>query len=86
MPLAQISPNSVNANPVHVNPQVKADQATAVPQVSQDVQKTITAAKTDTVAISPYAVKMLARDGDTAVVEAKETAADKASEKSRGKK
>lgn len=86
MSIAQLSPNSVAANPAIVNPQVKADQATAAPQVTQDAQKTVQAAKTDTVTISPQAVQMLASDGDTLAVEAKETAAEKASEKLKNKK
>ena len=34
MSIDPISGNSVAANPVHINPQTKADQATAVPQVA----------------------------------------------------
>ena len=86
MEIQQLSPNSVNANPVAVNPQVKADQATTVPQVNQDAQKSVKAAKTDTVTISQQALQMLASDGDSAAVEDKETAAKKASEKLSGKK
>lgn len=85
MSIEQISPNSVTANPSNVNPQVKTDQSTATSQANQDAQKTIQASKTDTVTISPQAVQ-LASDGDTAAVEAKETAAEKASEQLRGKK
>lgn len=86
MSISQISPASIQANPANVNPQVKTDQATAAPQVNQDVQKAVQAIKTDTVTISKQAVQMLASDGDTPAVEAKETAAEKASEKLRGKK
>lgn len=85
MSIEQISPNSVAANPANVNPQAKVDQAASTAQLKQDAQKTVQAAKTDTVTISPKAVQ-LASDGDTAAVEAKETAAEKASEKLRGKK
>ncbi|MSN25886.1 MAG: hypothetical protein GJV46_08465 [Geobacter sp.] len=84
--MAQISPNSVAANPASINPQVKTDQSSAAPQVNLDAQKTVQAAKTDTVTISPQALQMLANDGDTLAVEAKETAAQKTSEKLRGKK
>jgi hypothetical protein len=86
MSIAQISPNSVAANPVDVNPQVKAEQTTAAPQASQDAQKTANTAKTDTVTISKQAVQMLASDGDTSAQEMKESAAEKASETLRGKK
>lgn len=86
MEIQQLSPNSVAANPVTVNPQVKADQETTVPQVNQDAQKTVQVAKTDTVTISPQAVKMLANDGDSAAKEITESAAEKATETLRGKK
>lgn len=86
MPIAQISPNSITADPSHVNPQVKANLTTTVPQANQDAQKATQAIKTDTVTISPQAVQMLASDGDTAVQEAKEGAAEKATEKLKGKK
>jgi len=85
MSIEAISPNSV-ASPVNVNPQVKTDQQSAPPQVDQDVQKAAKALKTDTVTISPQAVQKLASDGDTAVQEAKESTAEKASEKLKGKK
>jgi hypothetical protein len=86
MSIAQLSPNSVAANPAAVNPQVKAEQVAATPQVNQTAQKTIQAAKTDTVTVSPQAVQMLAQDGDTAVQEASESAAEKNSEVLKGKK
>lgn len=86
MTIQQISPNSVAANPTDVNPQVKAEQATAAPQAAQDAQKTAKTAMTDTVTISRQAVTMLASDGDSAAQEMKESAAEKASEKLRGKK
>jgi hypothetical protein len=86
MSIAQVSPNSVAANPAYVNPQAKTDQAAAPAQAAQNAQKTVQAAKTDTVTISPKALQQLASDGDTAAVEAKETAAEKASETLRGKK
>jgi hypothetical protein len=85
MGIESISTNSVAANPSQVNPQAKTDQVSAAPQASQDAQKTVKAAKTDTVTISPQAVQ-LATDGDTAAVETKETAAEKASEALRSRK
>lgn len=81
-----MSIDPISANPTNIKPQVKADQASASPQVAQDAQKVAQVAKTDTVTISKQAVQMLASDGDTLAVEAKETAAEKASEKLRGKK
>jgi hypothetical protein len=85
MSIAQLSPVSIQANPTNVNPQVKADQATAVPQATQSAQKVTQAAKTDTVTISPQALQLVS-DGDTAAQELKESAAEQASEKLRGKK
>jgi Zn-dependent M28 family amino/carboxypeptidase len=86
MSIAQISPTSVQANPANVNPHVKADQSAAVPQANEAARKAVTATKTDTVTISQQAVQKLASDGDTAAVETKESAAEKATEKLRGKK
>lgn len=60
MATAALSPNSVLASPIQVNPQVKNDLQTSVPQVSQDAQKAVRAVQTDTVIISPQALKMSA--------------------------
>jgi hydrogenase maturation factor HypE len=85
MSIQQISPNSVAANPANVNPLVKTDQATATPQVNQNVQKTVQAIKTDTVTISKQALQLVS-DGDSVAQEVKESASEYASEKLRGKK
>lgn len=60
MATAALSPNSVLASPIQVNPQVKNDLQTSVPQVSQDAQKAVKAVQTDTITISPQALKMAA--------------------------
>jgi hypothetical protein len=80
MSVQLLSPNSVAVSPVYVNPQIKSDQATAVPQVSQNTQKADQVAKTDTVTISPQAVQKLASDGDTQAKEVTESGAEKAAE------
>jgi hypothetical protein len=80
MSIAQLSPTSVNSSPAYVNPQVKAEQATTVPQASQVAQKSVQTTKTDTVTISSQALKKLASDGDTKAQEVKESAAEQASE------
>jgi hypothetical protein len=80
MSIAQLSPNSVAANPVHVNPQVRSDQTTSAPQLNQDAQKSVQAARTDTVTISPQALQKLASDGDSQAKEVKESGAEKAAE------
>lgn len=86
MSVQQISPNSVVANPAYVNPKVKTDQTTEIPQVNQDAQKAVQTIKTDTVTISQQALQKLSNDQDSAAQETKESAAEKASEMLRGKK
>lgn len=76
MALASLSPYSVLASPIQANPQVKSDLQTSAPQVAQDAQKVVKAAQTDTITISPQALKM-ADDKNAA---AKETADKKADE------
>lgn len=85
MAITQLSPVSVQASPVDVNPQVKADQATSPYQVNQGSNKAILAIKSDTVTISPQAIQKLANDGDAATKEVKESGVEKAAEKVRGK-
>lgn len=72
MGMAALSPNSVLATPIQVNPQVKNDIQGALPQVAQESQKTIKAAQTDTITISAQALKM---------ADDKNVAADKAARK-----
>lgn len=85
MSISAISPNSVQSNPAHVNPQEQADKNATPAQTDQPAQKAVKAAQTDTVTISKQAVQLVS-DGDTAAQEAKESAAEKASEQLRGKK
>lgn len=72
MGMAALSPNSVLATPIQVNPQVKNDIQGALPQAAQESQKTIKAAQTDTITISAQALKM---------ADDKNVAADKAARK-----
>ena len=58
MVMAALSPNSVLASPIQVNPQVRSDLQASVPQVAQDAQKTAKGAQTDTITISAQALKM----------------------------
>lgn len=78
MSIQQLSPNSIVANPAHVNPQVRTDQAAASPQVNQETQKSVQALKTDTVTISRQALQMLENDGDSAAKKTGENGAEKA--------
>ena len=56
--MASLSPLSVLASPIQVNPQVKTDLQSSVPQITEDAQRTAKAVQTDTVTISPQALKM----------------------------
>lgn len=56
MAIASLSPNSVLASPIQVNPQVKTDLQTLVSQVAQDARKGAKTTQTDTVTISPQAL------------------------------
>lgn len=58
MTMASLSPSSVLASPIQVNPQVKSDLQASVPQVAQDAQKASIAAQTDTITFSVQALKM----------------------------
>lgn len=75
MAIASLSPNSVLASPIQVNPQVKTDLQLSVPQVAEDAQKAAKAAQTDTVTISAQALKM-ADDKDAAAKETDQKADD----------
>jgi len=65
MAMAALSPNSILASPIQVNPQVKTDIQDSAAQAAQDAQKTAKVAQTDTVTISAQALKM-ADDKDSA--------------------
>lgn len=69
MVMAALSPNSVLATPIQVNPQVRTDLQTSVPQVAQDAQKAAKTTQTDTITISAQALKM-ADDKNAVVKEA----------------
>lgn len=56
--MAALSPNSVLASPIEVNPQVRSDLQNSAPQVALDAQKTAKTAQTDTITISAQALKM----------------------------
>ena len=80
MAIQQLSPNSVAANPAYVNPQAKADRASAAAQANQAAQKAIQVIKTDTVTISEQALQKLADERDIAAQEMKESSAERARE------
>lgn len=79
MAMAALSPNSIQATPIQVNPQVKSDLQSSAPQVAQDAQKAAKTVQTDTITISAQALKMAdGKDNETkesaGVADEKETA------------
>lgn len=66
MAIAALSPNSVLASAIQVNPQVKTDQQTSMPQVTENSQKSVKTVQTDTITISPQALKMADNKNDAA--------------------
>jgi hypothetical protein len=95
MVMAALSPKSVLATPIQVNPQVRSDLQSSTPQLTQDALKVSKTAQTDTITISAQALKM-ADDKNMAAKEAsnkadeqeaKQLASDKAdSEQSEAQK
>ncbi|MFA7404181.1 MAG: hypothetical protein WC007_09310 [Pelobacteraceae bacterium] len=83
MAMAALSPNSVLASPIQVNPQVKTDLQSSAPQVSQDAEKVAKLVQTDTITISAQALKM-ADDKNVAAKEASNKA-DEQQESARDK-
>lgn len=76
---SELSINSVAANPANVNPQVKTDQATSVPQANQSAQKSVEKAKTDTVTVSEAALQKTSKTTTPATTTAQ---ADKSAQQS----
>jgi hypothetical protein len=74
MAMAALSPSSVLASPIQVNPQVRSDLQGAGPQIAQDAEKTAKVAQTDTVTISAQALKMA--DDKNVAAQKTSTAAD----------
>lgn len=79
MAMAALSPNSILATPIQVNPQVKSELQSSAPQVAQAVQKAAKTAQTDTITISAQALKMAdGKDNESkenaGVADGKETA------------
>lgn len=69
MVMAALSPNSILAAPVQVNPQIKSDLQNSAPQVAQDAQKAAKAVQTDTITLSAQALKMAGgKDNDAGEV------------------
>ena len=71
MAVTALSPNGVLGVAPQINPQAKTDTQVSVPQVAQDAQKTAVTSRTDTVTISPEAVKLAERKDAAAKEDAK---------------
>lgn len=74
MSMAQLSPNSIIANPAHINPQVKVEQTVAVPQVNQDAKQSVQATRTDTITFSQQAANKVVNDVHSSIQELKDRA------------
>ena len=85
MALAQLSPNSVTANPSYLNPLAQSDRQASIAKASEAVHSTIKQIQTDTVTISSQALKMASQSYSPAE-EAKERAPERAFEKFQGKR
>lgn len=59
--IAQISPNSITARPVDVNPSAQAAQNASPTASAQVSAKTVQQSRTDTVTISTEALKLSSR-------------------------
>jgi len=85
MAIAQLSPNSVAANPSYLNPLAQTDRQVSTAKVSENVQHSIKQAQTDTVTLSSQALKMASQSYSPAE-ETKKSAPEKSYEKVQGKR
>lgn len=65
MSVAQVSPQSFQADPAQVNQKVQADKASTPAQTAQPAEKAIQATKTDTVTVSAAALQMATKTATT---------------------
>jgi len=84
MSIAQLSPNSVLTNPVHISPLSQSVQHAATAQATQSAQAAIAKSRTDTVTLSSQALKMNARANGLSD-EAREKTSGKSPVKTNGK-
>lgn len=85
MAIAQLSPNSVTANPSYLNPLAQSENQASIVKAGESVQHSIKQIQTDTVTISRQALKMASQSYSPAE-ESKESAPKKSSEKYQGKR
>ena len=84
MSTIQLSPNSVMANPSHINPLAQTDRNATIAKATQAAQQTIQKTKTDSVTISKQALMMSTQTNPTAE-EPKKNMVQNAYEKIQGK-
>ena len=80
MSVTALSPGGVLGVAPQINPQAKIDSQVSVPQVSQDAHKTVAASRSDTVTISPQAVKLAERKAAVAKEDSKKAEQDQAAQ------
>lgn len=85
MSMAQLSPNSVVANPSYVNPLAQSDQHAPIAKATETAQQTIQKTKTDSVTISKQALVMSSQANRTAE-DNKDTSVQNGYEKIQGRK
>lgn len=85
MVIAQLSPNSVSANPSYLNPLAQSDRQTSIAKVSESAHNSIKQVQTDTVTLSSQALKMASQSYSPAE-ETKERVSEKAFERVQGKR
>ena len=85
MSMAQLSPNSVVANPSYINPLAQGDQHAPIVKASEAAQQTIQKTKTDSVTISKQALMMSAQ-ANRAAEETRENEVQNPYEKIQGRR
>ena len=83
--IAQISPNSVAARPVDVNPSALTAQNSTLAKTAENAQKTVQQTRTDTVTISSQALKLTSQSYSLPK-ETEEKPTDRPDERSYGRK
>jgi len=85
MAIAQLSPNSVAANPSYLNPLARTDNQTSSAKAGETAQSSIKQIQTDTVTLSSQALKMASQSYSPAE-ETNEKAPEKQYERFQGRR
>jgi hypothetical protein len=84
MAIAQLSPNSVAANPSYLNPLAQSDKQVSVAKASESVENSLKQIQTDTVTLSSQALKMASQSYSPSD-ETKESPSQKSNERFQAK-